>query len=65
MKVHLKTIASDNAPQGQGGGSMGSTEEPERKRRHLNNHSVSPPLKKQSVVPASDEKKVAFGPSLL
>eukprot|EP00252_Welwitschia_mirabilis_P000264 TRINITY_DN10287_c0_g1_i1.p1 TRINITY_DN10287_c0_g1~~TRINITY_DN10287_c0_g1_i1.p1 ORF type:complete len:879 (+),score=230.01 TRINITY_DN10287_c0_g1_i1:295-2931(+) len=35
---------------------MGSTEEPERKRRHFN--SISPPLKKQSSVPSSEEKKV-------
>jgi hypothetical protein len=43
-------------------GKMGSTEEPERKRRHLNNnnaHSVSPPLKKQQpLTPSCDEKKV-------
>jgi hypothetical protein len=58
--VHLKKIASDNAPQGLGRGSMGSAEEPERKRRHLsnNNHSVSPPLKKQTLIAASDDKKV-------
>ncbi|KAL2622082.1 hypothetical protein R1flu_002287 [Riccia fluitans] len=37
---------------------MGSTEEPERKRRHLNDHTVSPPLKKQPMAPPSEEKKV-------
>eukprot|EP01018_Ginkgo_biloba_P001761 Gb_15023 [translate_table: standard] len=35
---------------------MGSTGEPERKRRHLNN--ISPTLKKQPPAPSSDEKKV-------
>ncbi|KAJ7565730.1 hypothetical protein O6H91_02G072500 [Diphasiastrum complanatum] len=38
---------------------MGSTEEPERKRRHLNNNTaVSPPLKKQPSAPVLEEKKV-------
>ncbi|KAG6544299.1 hypothetical protein Mapa_014302 [Marchantia paleacea] len=37
---------------------MGSTEEPERKRRHLNDHTVSPPLKKQPMAPSSEDKKV-------
>nr|XP_024399175.1 E3 ubiquitin-protein ligase BRE1-like 2 isoform X3 [Physcomitrium patens] len=37
---------------------MGSTEEPDRKRRHLNNHSVSPPVKKQPFTPSAEEKKV-------
>ncbi|CAM6087903.1 unnamed protein product [Calypogeia fissa] len=37
---------------------MGSTEEPERKRRHLHDHTASPPLKKQPMAPSSDEKKV-------
>ncbi|KAG0630974.1 hypothetical protein M758_1G217700 [Ceratodon purpureus] len=38
---------------------MGSTEEPERKRRHLNHHHpASPPLKKPAITSASDEKKV-------
>jgi len=35
---------------------MGSTEEPERKRRH--NNSISPMLKKQPLLPSSEEKKV-------
>jgi E3 ubiquitin-protein ligase BRE1 len=35
---------------------MGSTGEPERKRRHLN--SISPTAKKQPPAPSSDEKKV-------
>ncbi|KAG0581595.1 hypothetical protein KC19_4G263900 [Ceratodon purpureus] len=38
---------------------MGSTEESERKRRHLNpHHPASPPLKKPAITSASDEKKV-------
>lgn len=38
---------------------MGSTEEPDRKRRHLNNnHSESPPVKRQPLTPSSEEKKV-------
>eukprot|EP00249_Psilotum_nudum_P020098 c27565_g1_i1 orf=1014-3680(-) len=43
---------------------MGSTEEPERKRRHIvsNNNAlnspVSPPLKKQSLQPPTNDKKV-------
>nr|XP_024387250.1 E3 ubiquitin-protein ligase BRE1-like 2 isoform X2 [Physcomitrium patens] len=40
---------------------MGSTEEPERKRRHNNLHhplSASPPLKKPAITSASDDKKV-------
>ncbi|KAL3691986.1 hypothetical protein R1sor_005637 [Riccia sorocarpa] len=40
---------------------MGSTEEPERKRRHLNDNTVSPPLKKQPMAPPSEEKKVDAG----
>ena len=40
---------------------MGSTEEPDRKRRHLNNnHSESPLVKRQPVTPSSEEKKVRF-----
>eukprot|EP01018_Ginkgo_biloba_P005014 Gb_28646 [translate_table: standard] len=35
---------------------MGSTEEPERKRRHIN--SISPLVKKYPAPPSSDEKKV-------
>jgi len=61
VKVHLKKIASDNVAQGLGGDSMGSTEEPERKRRHLNHHHRgSPLLKKPAVISASDEKKVSL-----
>eukprot|EP00250_Pteridium_aquilinum_P024480 c29137_g1_i1 orf=538-3168(-) len=37
---------------------MGSTEEPERKRRHLNHSSIAPALKKQAALPSADEKKV-------
>ena len=37
---------------------MGSTEEPDRKRRHLNNnHSESPPVKRQPLTPSFEEKK--------
>ncbi|XP_024390952.1 E3 ubiquitin-protein ligase BRE1-like 2 [Physcomitrium patens] len=42
---------------------MGSTEELERKRRHLNHHHhpVSPPLKKPAITSVSDEKKADAG----
>lgn len=62
VKLHLTKIESDNVPQDLGGGSMGSTEELERKRRHLNHHHhpVSPPLKKPAITSVSDEKKVLF-----
>ncbi|KAH7415191.1 hypothetical protein KP509_14G031800 [Ceratopteris richardii] len=40
---------------------MGSTEEPERKRRHLNHSSISPALKKQASFHSSEEKKVDAG----
>jgi hypothetical protein len=61
VKVHLKKIASDNVPQGWGRGSMGSPEEPERKRCHLDpHHPASPPLKKPAITSVSDEKKVPF-----
>lgn len=36
---------------------MVSTQEPERKRRNLNS-SISPPLKKQPLLPSADDKKV-------
>jgi len=42
---------------------MGSTEEPERKRRH--NNSISPMLKKQPLLPSSEEKKVNITYSFL
>ncbi|KAI5070232.1 hypothetical protein GOP47_0014575 [Adiantum capillus-veneris] len=37
---------------------MGSTEEPERKRRHVNHSSISPALKKQASLHSTEEKKV-------
>ncbi|MCO5599073.1 hypothetical protein L7F22_053172 [Adiantum nelumboides] len=37
---------------------MGSTEEPERKRRHVNHSSISPALKKQASLHITEEKKV-------
>lgn len=51
------TADPDNAsPRQIGGASMGSSEELNRKRRILDNH--NPSVKKLSVTPSSDEKKV-------
>lgn len=65
LEVVRGAVASQltgNAPPPLRGKKMGSTEEPDRKKRPaINNHAASPPAKKQTVATTSDDRKVDPG----